>query len=179
MCFFRAEIAAAIEANLTPWERPACVTDHPLVSNPMLEMTQQYLGAVGALRRRERTANAAAPPLVYTPLHGVGLPLLRRAFDTFALPTPLVVDAQVRRRRRAPPARASRFPPKPAPSFPQSPLRRAQASFLSTHTGSMALRGGKGNFSTSGPALKQFSLSFTARGWTGLDRRRRTRSSAR
>lgn len=96
------EIAAAIEANLTPWERPACVTDHPLVSNPMSEMMPQYLAAVEALRRRERTANAAAPPLVYTPLHGVGLPLLRRAFDAFGLPTPLVVDAQVRRRLHAP-----------------------------------------------------------------------------
>jgi phosphomannomutase len=133
-------IAAAIEANLTPWERPASVVDHPLVSNPMAtvsgalssmrrnaclvhscvdasyasmlhccivvhkpdasmcrtQLSEQYLVAVGGLRRRERAANAAAPPLVYTPLHGVGLPLLRRAFHTFGLPPPLVVAAQVR-----------------------------------------------------------------------------------
>lgn len=87
-------IAAAIEANLTPWERPASVVDHPLVSNPMATLSEQYLVAVGGLRRRERAANAAAPPLVYTPLHGVGLPLLRRAFHTFGLPPPLVVAAQ-------------------------------------------------------------------------------------
>jgi len=53
-----------------------------------------YRRLVGALRFRSPQRNARAEPCVYTPLHGVGLAPVERAFREFGLPPPLVVRAQ-------------------------------------------------------------------------------------
>jgi len=42
----------------------------------------------------QRASNHLNDRVVYTPLHGVGLPFVRAAFDAFGLPPPIAVPEQ-------------------------------------------------------------------------------------
>jgi len=53
-----------------------------------------YRRLVQGLRFRSAQDNARSQPVVYTPLHGVGLVAVERAFREFGLPPPVVVAAQ-------------------------------------------------------------------------------------
>jgi phosphomannomutase len=93
-----AGIAAAIEAQRALWALPPLHeggAPHPLLRDPLPGVAERYYEQlVQTLRYRDPAANAAAPPLVYTALHGVGTPWVRRAFRRFGLPPPLLVGEQ-------------------------------------------------------------------------------------
>ena len=76
-------IAAAIEAQQQLWPLPP-LNSVPLcagLSDPTNRVEQQYYERLAKLRYRPRVTNAAAQPVVYTPLHGVGLEPVQRAFQ--------------------------------------------------------------------------------------------------
>jgi phosphomannomutase len=76
-----AGIAAAIEANLELWQLPS-LEGHPLLSDPTTAVTNTYYKALAAnLHYCSKEDNGAAAPAVYTPLHGVGLLPVQRAFS--------------------------------------------------------------------------------------------------
>lgn len=91
-----AGIAAAIDANLELWPRPpeAELRASPLLSDPSAEVAEAYYAKVVADACFHRGEYAGATPVAYTPLHGVGLPWARRAFDDFALAPFVPVAAQ-------------------------------------------------------------------------------------
>ena len=93
-----AGIAAAIEQELPLWPLPPLDTinyQHPLVSDPLQQVADQYYTRLQQLLQyRSAAANAAAPALAYTALHGVGTPWLLRAFQTFGLPPPILAPQQ-------------------------------------------------------------------------------------
>jgi hypothetical protein len=88
-----AGIAAAIDANLDLWQLPADIASSPLLHDPYQQVLTSYAASQQQLCFR-REHNHSAPPLVYTPLHGVGLPALVATFARFGLPTPHVVQQQ-------------------------------------------------------------------------------------
>lgn len=50
-----------------------------LVSDPLEEVSGRYYSRLAAaLHYRPKAANAAAPPMVYTALHGVGTPWVQQ-----------------------------------------------------------------------------------------------------
>lgn len=72
-------IAAAIEAQTGLWEVPQKPTASPLVTDPLDEVTQRYYYALQQdLSFRTQEDNSSAAPVVYTPLHGVGLPWVQK-----------------------------------------------------------------------------------------------------
>ena len=72
-------IAAAIEAQTELWEVPKQPTASPLVTDPLAEVTQRYYYALQQdLSFRTQQDNSSAAPVVYTPLHGVGLPWVQK-----------------------------------------------------------------------------------------------------
>ena len=72
-------IAAAIEAQAELWDVPSDVASSPLVTDPLRMVTQRYYYALQQeLSFRPRQDNPKATPVVYTPLHGVGLPWLQK-----------------------------------------------------------------------------------------------------
>lgn len=95
-----AGIAAAIERELPLWPLPAlrdlaAGRGHPLVHDPLQQVADRYYASlVQRLRFRSPAANAAAAPVAYTALHGVGTPWLLRAFREFGLAPPLLAQAQ-------------------------------------------------------------------------------------
>lgn len=93
-----AGIAAAIEQNLALWPLlplDAIRAGHPLVRDPLDLVAEQYYSSLSQhLRFRSLKANAAAPPVAYTALHGVGTPWLQRAFREFGLPAPVLAARQ-------------------------------------------------------------------------------------
>lgn len=88
-----AGIAAAIDANLDLWQLPADIASSPLLHDPYQQVLSSYAASQQPLCFR-REHNHSAPPLMYTPLHGVGLPALVATFARFGLPTPHVVQQQ-------------------------------------------------------------------------------------
>jgi phosphomannomutase len=86
-----AEIAAHMDAIGRVAELPLAAADDPLVSRLGDEVVEAYLDGVASLR-----VARDSPPLsvAYTPMHGVGLDVLRRAFSRAGLPEPAVVGAQ-------------------------------------------------------------------------------------
>ena len=70
---------------------PMVPADDPRIRQLPAAVWDGYLAGVAALRVRPEVA---APVVAYTPLHGVGLDLLRRAFGAAGLDEPLVVDEQ-------------------------------------------------------------------------------------
>lgn len=94
-----AAIAAAIEAELPLWALPpldevACYR-HPLVRDPLPGLADRYYSALKQhLHHRSTEANAAAPAMAYTALHGVGTPWLLRAFSEWGLPPPILTPRQ-------------------------------------------------------------------------------------
>ncbi|GBF95500.1 phosphoglucomutase [Raphidocelis subcapitata] len=92
-------IAAAIEANLDLWDLStldlARAASDGLLTDPLEAVARAYYARISErLVFRSAQENGAAAPVVYTPLHGVGLEAVRRAFSTFSLPQPAVVAAQ-------------------------------------------------------------------------------------
>lgn len=98
-----AGIAAAIEANLEPWtdyrNAPALpalgMAQEAWLSNvDMGALADEYFVALRERLCRHHTANATAPPMVYTAMHGVGGPWAARAFETFGFAPALQVAEQ-------------------------------------------------------------------------------------
>lgn len=74
-----AGIAAAIEAQSELWTLPEDADSSPLVKDPLRMVTQRYYYSLQQeLSFRPRQDNPKAAPVVYTPLHGVGLPWLQK-----------------------------------------------------------------------------------------------------
>lgn len=72
-------IAAAIEAQSELWTLPEDAASSPLVKDPLHMVTQRYYYSLQQeLSFRPRQDNPKASPVVYTPLHGVGLPWLQK-----------------------------------------------------------------------------------------------------
>lgn len=72
-------IAAAIEAQSELWKLPKDAPSSPLVTDPLRMVTQRYYYSLQQeLSFRPRQENPKAAPIVYTPLHGVGLPWLQK-----------------------------------------------------------------------------------------------------
>ena len=72
-------IAAAIEAQAELWKLPQDAASSPLVTDPLRMVTQRYYYSLQQeLSFRPRQDNPKAAPVVYTPLHGVGLPWLQK-----------------------------------------------------------------------------------------------------
>ena len=85
------EIADHMAAVARVADLPLADPDDPRISALGPDVVDAYLDGVAGLR----VAPSAAPVRVaYTPMHGVGLDVLRRAFDRAGLATPAVVDAQ-------------------------------------------------------------------------------------
>ena len=94
-----AAIAAAIEAELPLWQLPpvddVASYSHPLVRDPLPDVADRYYSALKRhLHYRSTEANAAAPAMAYTALHGVGTPWLLRAFSEWGLPRPVLAPLQ-------------------------------------------------------------------------------------
>jgi len=87
-------IAAQITAHLPLWALPADISTHPQLSDPTRAVEAAYYARLHHLRYRSPADNSSAQPVTYTPLHGVGLQTLLRAFEVFGLPAPHVVAAQ-------------------------------------------------------------------------------------
>ena len=93
-----AGIAAAIEANLALWERPAAsyVELLPNVRDGLKETAESYYeDLVAGLHFRGGDGRVAAPIAAYTPLHGVGGPWAERALEAFGLPPAVPVPLQM------------------------------------------------------------------------------------
>ena len=61
---------------------------------PLQVASDYYRRLTEQVHHRTAAANATAPRLAYTALHGVGTPWLLRAFEAFGLPPPLLVEQQ-------------------------------------------------------------------------------------
>jgi phosphomannomutase len=85
------EIAAHMDAIRHVADLPLAAPDDPLISELGDDAVDAYLDGVAGLR----VAPAAAPlSVAYTPMHGVGLDLVRQAFARAGMPEPAVVAAQ-------------------------------------------------------------------------------------
>ncbi|MET0146258.1 MAG: phospho-sugar mutase [Ilumatobacteraceae bacterium] len=87
-----AAIAARI-ALVDPTAVPMAPEDDALIELLDPSIVDRYLAAVKAVRLRPA---ATGVPFAYTPMHGVGGAVARRAFEISGLPEPFVVDAQFR-----------------------------------------------------------------------------------
>lgn len=85
------EIAAHMDAIHRVADLPLAAADDPLISELGDDVIDAYLDGVAALRA---APDAAPLSVAYTPMHGVGLDVLRRAFARAGLPEPIVVEAQ-------------------------------------------------------------------------------------
>lgn len=85
------EIAAHVAAIDRVGDLALASAGHPLIRLLPPAVLAGYLSGVATLR-----VDPGAPPVrvAYTPMHGVGLDVLRRAFDRSDLAAPVVVDAQ-------------------------------------------------------------------------------------
>jgi len=87
-------ISRCIARELEPWGAygggAAAVRANALCSDPTAAMSERYFEELRRQLCRRRPQNAALPreqPLImYTGMHGVGLPFAARAFEEFALP---------------------------------------------------------------------------------------------
>lgn len=86
-----AEIASHMAAAGPVGDLALAGLDDPLVSPLGDDVVEAYVTGVAGLRRTDQPVDLR---IAYTPLHGVGLEVLRRAFDRAALPEPAVVAAQ-------------------------------------------------------------------------------------
>ncbi|CAN6647392.1 phosphoribomutase [Trichomonascus vanleenenianus] len=89
------KIAASIDANLEPWSWDLGLLNSPLVErNITASVTVQYFAKL--LRELNFTDGKKTPGFrfVYTPMHGVGLPAMRRAAGLLGLEDSMVVVPQ-------------------------------------------------------------------------------------
>ena len=88
-------IQKAIEANQTPWTWDMkLVETHPLSQVPSESLFEDYFAELAALSSRKSENASTKVKVVYTPMHGVGLPYAKRAFETFNLPAFIPVPEQ-------------------------------------------------------------------------------------
>ena len=85
------EIAAHIERIGRVAGLPLAPADDPLVSALAPAVADAYVAGVAGLRVADVRVDLR---VAYTPMHGVGLDVLRRAFERAGLPAPAVVEAQ-------------------------------------------------------------------------------------
>jgi len=85
------EIARHMAAVERVVDLPLAALDHPLVQPLAEHVVDAYLDGVAGLRV---TGGPVDLRIAYTPLHGVGLDVLARAFERAGLPLPAVVEAQ-------------------------------------------------------------------------------------
>ena len=96
-------IAAAITANLEPWELPALDSAEcrALVSDPLDDIFARYVSdAAGKLCytpdfNARLVAEGKAPKIVYTAMHGVGLEFVERTAAAFKVAPYILVKEQV------------------------------------------------------------------------------------
>eukprot|EP00877_Chromochloris_zofingiensis_P010050 jgi/Chrzof1/5299/Cz15g21100.t1_GPM2[v5.2] len=109
-------IAAAIEQNLPLWGLPTFdefggglnpMGGRGLLYDPLVEVSWNYFNVLTEHLCFRGAANQDSAPVVYTPLHGVGLRAVQHAFQSFQLPPPILVSEQ-----------ASPDPDFPTVSFP-------------------------------------------------------------
>jgi len=86
-----AEIAAHMAAVEGVADLPLAAPDDPRIGTLGADVVDAYLDGVARLRA---TAGPVDLRVAYTPLHGVGLEVLRRAFDRAGIAPPVVVAAQ-------------------------------------------------------------------------------------
>ncbi|HEY1117648.1 MAG TPA: phospho-sugar mutase, partial [Acidimicrobiales bacterium] len=86
-----AEIASHMAAVGRVRDLALADLDDPLVSPLGDDVVDAYVKGVAGLRRTDQPIDLR---IAYTPMHGVGLQVLRRAFEGAALPEPAVVAAQ-------------------------------------------------------------------------------------
>jgi len=86
-----AEIAGHMDAVERVGGLPLAAPDDPLITTLGDDVVRAYLDGVAGLRVTDEPADLR---IAYTPLHGVGLDVLRRAFERAGLPAPAVVEAQ-------------------------------------------------------------------------------------
>jgi len=86
-----AEIAAHMAAVERVADLPLAAPDDPRIGTLGVDVVDAYLDGVARLRA---TAAPVDLGVAYTPLHGVGLDVLRRAFDRAGIAPPVVVAAQ-------------------------------------------------------------------------------------
>jgi phosphomannomutase len=85
-----AGISARIE-QVDPAAVELAPESDPLIERHDATILDRYVAFTGTVRRRPATPGVT---VAYTPMHGVGGELVRRAFDAAGLPAPVVVDAQ-------------------------------------------------------------------------------------
>eukprot|EP00191_Tetraselmis_sp_GSL018_P023856 CAMPEP_0177626712 /NCGR_PEP_ID=MMETSP0419_2-20121207/30803_1 /TAXON_ID=582737 /ORGANISM="Tetraselmis sp., Strain GSL018" /LENGTH=643 /DNA_ID=CAMNT_0019127791 /DNA_START=33 /DNA_END=1965 /DNA_ORIENTATION=+ len=86
-------ISAAIEEDLGLWDLSAWARPCGLLSDPLHEVAEAYYAKMLEAVRVDVTVPDGFE-VVYTPLHGVGLDWVRRAFHLFGLPEPVAVPEQ-------------------------------------------------------------------------------------
>jgi phosphomannomutase len=103
------------------------------VCDPSAKVVRAYMSRLlSAVCRGEPSENAAAQPVTYTPLHGVGAAPLLAAFAAAGLPPPILVASQVRGKGRAR-VRARVSGRRPAPAWAsRRPSRRPAWVFCSS-----------------------------------------------
>jgi phosphomannomutase len=83
-------ISARIE-QVDPAAVPLAAEDDPLIERFDATILDRYVAFAATVRRRPATPGVT---VAYTPMHGVGGELVRRAFAAASLPAPVVVDRQ-------------------------------------------------------------------------------------
>ena len=98
-------IAAAIQQNLEPTCWDAGLVDRPpspqLVERPLEKVREAYFER---LKRINNTPAAGHVRFVYTPMHGVGLPFMKRAMEDLGVAEDMVVVKEQVRPPPQPPA---------------------------------------------------------------------------
>ena len=100
-------IAAAIQQNLEPTSWDAGLVDHPpsplLVERPLEKVREAYFERLKRINNTpaERGAWGGRVRFVYTPMHGVGLPFMKRAMEDLGVAEDMVI---VKEQARPPPS---------------------------------------------------------------------------
>ncbi|CAG8458637.1 2851_t:CDS:10 [Acaulospora morrowiae] len=87
-------ISEEINKNLEPWIwDPELVDNSELCVDKTKEVSDAYLEEIGALARHRQDNAASNIKIVYTPMHGVGYPVAKKAFEVFSL-NPFILTSQ-------------------------------------------------------------------------------------
>lgn len=89
-------IAASIDKNLTPWKDVVFDGTHRLIVDPLAEMLERYLSDIKRDFSYTSAVNGSHQhKIVYTAMHGVGAPYVKRAFESYGLPGYIPVVEQI------------------------------------------------------------------------------------
>lgn len=83
--------------NLAPWDDAwdDSVREHPLVSDPLANINQLYFDVLAKECLRSELNQKTALKFTYTPVHGVGAPYVKMAFDTCKFQPYIPVQEQI------------------------------------------------------------------------------------